>query len=109
MDTPPDLRGEDFEPLTSEDTGRALMSLRERRCNGEVISRMQRNGFVDDPEVSLELFELTAHPIEAPQQCGVVDGFGRGIEKAFEGGLDDRGLACAWALGSSFQALDDLL
>ena len=36
---------------------------------------MQRDGLIDDPQIALELLELTAHPIEASQQRGVVDSF----------------------------------
>ncbi len=69
---------------------------------------MQGGGLIDDPEVPLELLELTAHPIEAPQQRGIVDGLSAGIEKAVEGGLHDHGLARAWALGGRFEPFDNL-
>jgi hypothetical protein len=108
MNTPPDLRGKDFEPFKPEDTRRTLVRLRQRWRNGEVVSRVQRDGLIDDPKVALELLELPAHPIEATQQGGVIDGLGRGIEKAVEGGLYDRGPARARPLGGRFQPFDDL-
>ena len=108
MNTPPDLCGKLFESFEPESTRGALLRLRQRRRNGEVVSSVQGDGLIDDFEVVLELLELTAHAVEAAQQRRVVDGLGAGIKKAIEGGLHDCRLARAWALGGRFQPFDNL-
>jgi hypothetical protein len=108
MNAPPDLRGKDFESFEAEGTCVAVVRLRDRWRNGEVVSSVQGDGLIDDPEVALELLELPAHPVEAPQQRGVIDGLSLGIKKAVEGGLHDRRLAPARTLGGRLQPFDDL-
>jgi hypothetical protein len=108
MDTPPDLGGKDFESLKPEHTCGALVRSRQRRRNGEVVSRVQSDGLIDDSEVALELFELPAHPVETTQQGGVVDGLGVGVQEALKSGLHDCRFARASLLGRGFQPLGDL-
>ena len=59
MNASPDLCGKLFELFEPKSARRALLRLRQRWRNGEVISRMQGHGLIDDSEVALELLELT--------------------------------------------------
>jgi hypothetical protein len=67
MDPPSDLGGEDFEAFEPESTRGAVRRGRERRRNGEVISSVQADGLIDDPEITLELLKLMTHPVETAQ------------------------------------------
>ena len=63
-----DLGGEHFEALLSESASGAVLRVRKRRRDGEMVSGVQRNGLIDDPQIAFQLFELTAHPVEAARQ-----------------------------------------
>src|SRR5262249_8563034 len=108
MHTPADLGGKGFETLLPQGARSALLRLRHRRRNGEVVSRVQSDSLIDDPEVALELFELMAHPVEPTQEGGVVDSFSIGAQEALKSGLDDCRFARASLLGRGFQPLGDL-
>ncbi|MGA8159021.1 MAG: hypothetical protein WB822_23005 [Rhodoplanes sp.] len=62
---PPNLCGEFFESFEPKSARRALLRVRQRRRDGEVISSVQRDCLIDDSEVVLDLLELTAHAVEA--------------------------------------------
>jgi hypothetical protein len=52
MNAPSDLGGEDFEALKSECTRGAVLRVREWRRDRQLVSSMQRNGLVDDPQIA---------------------------------------------------------
>src|SRR5262245_7752997 len=108
MDTPPHLGGKDFEPFEPKDTCGALVRLRQRRRNGEVVSRVQRDGLIHDSEVLLELLELPAHPVETTQEGAVVDDLGVGIQQTLNSGLHDRCFARVSLLGRGLKPFGNL-
>src|SRR5712691_11119244 len=107
MHAPSDLGGEGFEAPEPESTRGAVLRVRERRRDRQVVSSMQRNGLIDDPQIALQLFELTAHPVEPARQRRVIACVR--AEELIERRLHDRRLGLARTLGRSFQPLDKLL
>jgi len=65
MNTLADLRSEYFESLQPKKARGALVRLRHGWRNSEVESGVQGDRLIDDPQLALELLELTAHPFEA--------------------------------------------
>lgn len=54
---------------------------------------MQRDGFIDDAQVSVEMFKLTAHPVEPAHHGAVVYRFAVGTtQKLVERGADQERL-----------------
>jgi hypothetical protein len=66
MNTLADLRSEHLEPLQPKKAGGALVRLRYGWRNSEVESGVQGDRLINDPQLALDLFELTVHPFEAP-------------------------------------------
>ena len=109
MNTLADLRGEYFEPLEPKKTRGALVRLRYGRRNRQVELGVQGDCLIDDPQLALELFELTAHPFEAAPQGRVVVGLGAVGQKLAQRGLDDRRFGRAPLLGGRFKNSRKLL
>jgi hypothetical protein len=74
MNASADLGGKHLESLTPEKTGSPVLRLRYRWRNRQVKAGVQGHCFVDDPKPTLKLLKLTAHPVEAVQQSGIVGG-----------------------------------
>ena len=83
------------------------MRLRYGRRNREVESGVQGDCLIDDPQLALELFELTAHPFEAAAQGRVVVGLGAVGQKLAQRGLDDRRFGRAPLLGGRFKTREN--
>ena len=81
MNTSPDLCGKLLKSFEPESARGALLRLRQRRRNGEMVSSMQGDGLTDNSEVVLHLLELAIHAVEAAQQRYVVDGLSAGFRK----------------------------
>ena len=108
MNTLADLCSEHFEPLQPKKTGSALVRLRHGRRNSEVESGVQGDRLIDDPQLALELFELTAHPFEAAPQRGVVAALGAVRQKLAQRSLDDRAFGLAVLLSGCFEPREKL-
>src|SRR5262249_29609952 len=109
MNAPSNLRGQYFEPLGAKSAGCALLGRGQRRRNRQVIPRMEGNGLTHDPQIPIELLELTAHPVQAPQERNVITRVAVGIEVARERGLYDLCLGDAVTLGGGLQSAGDIL
>ena len=69
---PFDLRGEYFETIAPKHTSGSQLRDRQGRCDGEVVTRMQSDGLTDDPEIAIEVFELTAHADKPARERPVI-------------------------------------
>ncbi|MDT9702498.1 hypothetical protein, partial [Streptomyces sp. P17] len=69
IDTPFHLRRELFETFGSERASRSLGGRRQYRCHSQMESRVKRYRLIHDPEIPIELLELTAHGRELASQC----------------------------------------
>jgi hypothetical protein len=107
MNPPADLGGKHFKPLLPEQTRGALLRRRRRGRNGQVVSRVQGAGLIDDPQIALELLELAAHPIEPPDRC-LFSRLYAGGKKVVERGLHDRRPSRTCLFGGCFEPLKDL-
>jgi hypothetical protein len=106
MHAPSHLRGEDLESFGTPLAGGRLVSNCQRRCDREMVSSVQCGRLAYDPEITVDLLELPAHPIEVAQQRCVIAGVG--IQEAIERGFYDGGLARPPTLRSGLQSLDEL-
>ena len=75
MNAPANLSRELVEARGSELAGGLSYRRRQRRRHSEMISGMQRYGFIDDAQITIEMFELTAHPVEPAHHGAVVHRF----------------------------------
>lgn len=72
MNAPANLSRELVEARGSELAGGLSYWRRQRRRYGEMISCMQRDGFIDDAQITIEMFKLTTHPVEPAHHGAVV-------------------------------------
>ena len=108
MNTLADLRSEYFESLQPKKARGALVRLRHGWRNSEVESGVQGDRLIDDPQLALELFELTAHPFEAAPQSDIVVGLGAVGQKLTQRSLDDRAFGLAVLLSGCFEPREKL-
>lgn len=74
INPPSDLRGKFLETLCPERACCSLRGHRQYRRHGEMKPRMKGNGLIRDPEIAIELFDLTAQSGEmAPNARGIAD------------------------------------
>src|SRR5215470_3330999 len=104
MHAPSYLRGEDFESFGPQLEGGRLVSNCQRRCDREMVSSMQCGRLAYDPQITIKLLELAAHPVEAAQQRGVSAGVT--TQEAIERGFHNCSLARPPALRRGLQSLD---
>ena len=60
---------------------------------------MKGSGLVGDPEVAVELLELTLQPRQVVRHCRGIANIIVGAEKAIEGCFDERRFCGAWTFG----------
>ncbi len=72
MNAPANLSRELVEARGSELAGGLPYRRRQRRRYGKVISCMQRDGFIDDAQIAVEMFKLATHPVEPAHHGAVV-------------------------------------
>lgn len=72
MNAPADLRRELVKARGSELAGGLSYRRRQRWRYGEVISCMQRDGFIDDAQIAVEMFKLATHPVEPAHHGAMV-------------------------------------
>ena len=66
-ETMADLGDEHLEAFPSEQAGRFLLALRQRRCDGQEVADEQRQGFGDDGDVAIDSSDHLVQLIEAPR------------------------------------------
>lgn len=90
INPPTDLRGKFLESLGSKRAFSPLRGCRQKRGHGEVKPRVKCDGLIRDPEITIELFNLTAQCGEvAPNTSGIADIVVR-TEETIECGFDER-------------------
>jgi hypothetical protein len=93
MNAPANLSREFVEARGSELAGGLSYWRRQRRRYGEMISRMQRDGFIDDPQIAVEMFKLATHPVEPAHHGAVIYRFAvRTAQKLLERSADQERL-----------------
>ena len=88
MNPPCNLRREFLESFTPKSARGTLVRGPEGWRNGEVVTSVQGDGLTRDPEIAIELRELTTHPVEARQR-GAIALVAIRVEVAIERCLDD--------------------
>jgi hypothetical protein len=109
LNTPFHLRGEFLKALSPERTRSTLRHTLEWRRNGQVESSVKSDGLIHDPEISIEVLELTAQRSEAAcHQGGIADVVIR-AKKMIERGFDERRFCGTGPLGRGRQPSGHLL
>ncbi len=99
IDASSDLSCEFFETLGSKSACRPLCRDRQQRRHGEVEPRVKSNRLIRDPEIAIELFNLTAQSGEVTTHAsGIADVVVR-AEKAIKCCFDKRRFADTRSLG----------
>src|ERR1700722_10597494 len=88
-----DLLGQDLEALIAEKKRLALLRFRKRRDNGQMITRVQRDGLGDHPHIALKVVEPGVHIVEtfAQQRFDRWDG----VQKMLKSSFNEHALADA--------------
>ena len=91
------LLGQELEALIAEKKRLALLRLRKRRDNGQMITRVQRDGLGDHPHIALKVVEPGVHIVEtfAQQRFDRWDG----IQKILESSFNQHALTDARSVG----------
>jgi hypothetical protein len=100
-----DLLGQDLEAFIAEDYRFTLSRLRQWRDNGQVIARVQRDGFGDHAHITFKMVESGVHVIELIAEHS----FHRrgGIHELLESRLNKHALADARSVASDVEPTRD--
>jgi hypothetical protein len=109
MHAPSDLRSEYFETFAPNGAGGIVLRSRQRWRHGEVELSVQSDGLTYDSELTIELLELTANPVEGVAGRTMIGGLAIGGKELIQRGLDNRRFCGTGTLGRCFQSLADLL
>ncbi|SHN84381.1 hypothetical protein SAMN05444170_5877 [Bradyrhizobium erythrophlei] len=91
------LLGQDLKALIAEKNRLALLRFRKRWDNGQMITRVQRDGLSDHPHIAVEVVKLGMQTVEMLAQQSF-DRWG-GVQKMLKSSLNKHALADARSVG----------